>query len=537
MEKPKTQRKITRGILAAAVALLLVGAAAVVLLFTVRIGNRRYFRTQVIDARASVLTAAEYDAAAAALPGRVIRWSVPIGGERFDSFSDRICLSSLSEEELALLEYFPALKTIDARACDNYPALLAAQDRLDGVRVDWRIQSSDGALAPDLQELRPQKMDEAELRRTIPLLRELSFVDLRRSALSEEACAALEQDFAPLRFAYTVSVWGQTVENDTQELRLPPEASGSAEELSVALGRLRALRGLDLRETDLKPSELARLLPLCPTGQTQYEILLFGGRYPADTEELDLSGTPISDLSELEAAIPLLPALERLVMCDCGLPDEEMAALREKFAPLQVVWMLHFGVYSLRTDAQSFCANDLPQYGFVAPPMEDGTLDALKYCTDMIALDLGHTHVKDISFLAQMPHLKYLILVEGGFTDISVIGTLQELSYLELFLNRIDDVSPLTECRALRHLNIGYSTGFDPRPLMKMSWLERLWLPGDRIDSALAKEIAAALPDTRCYFASYEADGSTGGGWRGDRAYVEMRNAFGMHYQPVHATP
>ena len=82
--------KRKKGIIVLAVtAALLVCAAAAVLLLTVRIGGRLYRRADVIDARRAALSCADYDAAAAKVPGTAIRWSVPIGQERFDSFPKR----------------------------------------------------------------------------------------------------------------------------------------------------------------------------------------------------------------------------------------------------------------------------------------------------------------------------------------------------------------------------------------------------------------------------------------------------------------
>ena len=49
---------------------------------------------------------------------------------------------------------------------------------------------------------------------------------------------------------------------------------------------------------------------------------------------------------------------------------------------------------------------------------------------------------------------------------------------------------------------------------------------------ARCAELSEALADTRCYLPGADDDGSTGGGWRTDPAYYEMRNTFGMFYQP-----
>ena len=337
-------------------------------------------------------------------------------------------------------------------------------------------------------------------------------MDLTDSTLEEEEIGRLVEDFPALRFRYAVDVWGTAVMSDTSELTLPAGAAGDPAALGRALGRLGALERLDLRGADLSPRELAALLPLCPA--------------------VDLSGTPVSDTAEIEAAAGLMPRLKKVVMCDCGLSDEEMDALDRRHASVRFVWAVHFSVYTLRTDATVFCASDLPNRGYIAPQASSEELSALRYCRDLVALDLGHMMFRDLGFLEGMTHLKYLILVEERFHDISVLGKMQELEYLEIFNNTIDDISPLLNCKALRHLNVGYTRGYDPAPLGEMTWLERLWYPGNRIEKSEREAIVASLSDTKCYFPTWDEDGSTGGGWRTDEAYYEMRNAFGMFYQP-----
>jgi hypothetical protein len=193
---------------------------------------------------------------------------------------------------------------------------------------------------------------------------------------------------------------------------------------------------------------------------------------------------------------------------------------------------VYFSVYSLRTDATFFCASDLPSNGYVAIKMTDEQLEPLKYCTDLEALDLGHMRYTDLSFLENMPKLRYLVLVEARFSDISPIGTLKELEYLEIFMNTFEDLSPLLNCTKLKHLNIGYTKGFDPEVLKQMTWLERLWFPGNTMNKEQIQSIKEALPNTQTYLPGGDPQGSTGGGWREHESYYEMRNIFKMHYMP-----
>ena len=527
-EKKSRARLTACLLLALALVLLLVAA----LLFTVRIGGRFYLAADTIDRRDRELSVEECEAAAARRGAESIRWMIPLGGTRYDSFSEAITLDALSPDELDRFDDFPYLTRVDARACRDYDALAAAAKRREDLQFLWQIDSSDGPIDGNSRSLAVRALSRGELESLLPLLPFLEELDLRGSEMPPDDADAFMAAHPELPCAFTVKVWGQSLPGDSEALRFSGGAAGSYEELSAALRRFPNLKRLDLRDSDALPSQLALLLPACEDVELAYVIRLYGRIFTSDMEEIDLSGIPIDDTSELEAAVGLMKELKKVVMCDCGVPNEEMAALNERFAPVRFVWTVYFSVYALRTDTTYFCASDLPQYAYLAPELNDAQIEPIKYCTDLVALDLGHMHFTDLSFLYNMPHLKYLILVEGWFHDITPIGSLEELEYLEIFKNRINDISPLLNCKKLKHLNMCYTYGFDPSPLREMKSLERLWYVGMMLKEPLRSQLPEELPNCYCYFPYDDPQGSTGGGWRENEAYYEMRDFFGMYYQP-----
>ena len=168
-----------------------------------------------------------------------------------------------------------------------------------------------------------------------------------------------------------------------------------------------------------------------------------------------------------------------------------------------------------------------------ASGMTADELAPLRYCTDLEALDLGHMNYRNLDFLRDMTKIRYLILVQGKFSDISVLANMPDLEYLELFNNnRIVDLTPLLSCRKLKHLNIGYCYYAGWETLTSMTGLERLWMPHVEISAEELTELEKALPDTLIYAPPADPMGSTGGGWREDQAYYEMRDFFHMDYLP-----
>ena len=530
-EKAKNRRPGGKGRLALiffVLALALLATAAC--LFTVRVGGRLYVCADVADARGAALSCEEYDEAAARSGFKQIRWSVPIGSEHYDSFSEILTLSSLPADEIGRLAYFPYLSVVDARCCEDYAALAAAAAEREDIRFLWTVPTSSGAIDGNAETLDAAGLGAEELEALLPLLPRLKTVDLRASALDAAETDAFAAAHEGLETVFTVPLWGMEIPGDTEELRLDANASGDAGELAAALGRLKRLKKLDLRDCDFTPRQLARVLSVCEGVETDYVIRLCGKIFTADCTEMDLSGVEIDDVSEVEAAAALMPKLKKVVMCDCGIPDAEMDALDLRHEDIRFVWTVYFSIYALRTDATFFCAADVPYLNYDAPVLYDYQLYPVRYCRDMIALDLGHMWIEDLSFLYNMPKLQYLILVGGHFRDITPIGSLQDLKYLEIFQTNPADISPLLNCKKLEQLNMCYCSGFDISPLKEMKQLKRLWYAG--LGPYRGWELQEALPDTQVYCPFTDPDGSTGGGWREDEAYYEMRDVFAMYYQP-----
>ena len=530
-DRTKGENRSRKGLTAVLLfALALVLCAVAALLFTLRIGSRLYLCVDTVDLRGAEVSCAEYEDARARRPEAVIRWSVPIGDERFDSFSESIALSSLPVDGIDALAYFPYLKTVDARACRDYESLAAAAVRYPELRFRWTVSSSAGEIDGNTETLAAGSLPLPELERLLPLLPRLTAVDLRSSVLSAEQTDAFAEAHEELQTLFTVPVWGMEVPGESTELRLDPGASGSTDELIAAVGRLRFLRRLDLRDAAVSPEQLAEILPLCGDLETDYVIRLYDRIFTADCEEIDLSGIPIDDVGEVEAAAVLMPRLKKVIMSDCGLSDEEMDELDCRHEDIRFVWTIHFSIYTLRTDTTYFCAADVPELNYDAPVLGDAQLYPIRYCRDLIALDLGHMMINDLSFLYNMPHLKYLILVGARFRDMTPIGSLEDLQYLEIFQTSPRDISPLLNCKKLEQLNMCYCSGFDLSPLKEMKQLKRLWFAG--LGPTRGAALQEALPNTQVYCPYTDPDGSTGGGWREDEAYYEMRDVFGMYYQP-----
>ncbi len=486
-----------------------------------------------IDLRSLELTVEQYAQLQEDLPDCQIRWNIPIGDQTFDSRASEIALIGLDERDFPLFHYFENLQKINAEGLTCYETLLALERYLPQCRIEWGVRIGEEVIETTIETLdfTGTGIDSAELMEKLgrfPGLKQVEYWDFE-STLDQRQ--ALRAAYPQITFLWNVEAAGKTWSVTESHLTYAGETL-DVQALADAAVEFHGVEEIDLTGSGCTIEELVMIQEAYPNARIKSEISLFGLNFTTETETLDLSGIEMENTEALEQILPLMQKLTWVDMCDCGISNEDMDSLNKRYPETRFVWKVKFSVYTLRTDATFFCASDLPNNGYVAIKMTDEQLAPLKYCEDLIALDLGHMRYTDLSFLENMPKLQFLILVEAKFTDITPIGTLKDLVYLEIFMNTIDDLTPLLECTNLKHLNIGYTKGFDTEVLKQFTGLERLWFPGNTMSAEEIDAIKAALPDTLCYMPAGDPDGSTGAGWREADIYFEMRNIFNMHYMP-----
>ena len=486
-----------------------------------------------VDLRSLEITLEAYEQLQQQLPGCTIRWNIPIGDQVFDSRATEITLSALEEEDFPLFDLFENLQKIHAEGLDCYETLLALERYLPQCRIEWGVRVGDDVVETTIETLdfTGTNITPAELMEKLSQFPGLTQVEYWDLECSPEDRAALREAYPQITFLWNVEVAGKTWSVTETKLSYAGEPV-DAQALAAAAQEFPGVVELDLTGSGCTVEELLVIQEAYADAFIKSEISLFDQDFTTETETLDFSGIEMENTEALEQIMPLMRKLTWVDMCDCGISNEDMDALNKKYPDTRFVWKVKFSVYTLRTDATFFCASDLPNNGYVAIKMTDEQLAPLKYCEDLIALDLGHMRYTDLSFLENMPKLQFLILVEAKFTDITPIGTLKDLVYLEIFMNTIDDLSPLLECPNLKHLNIGYTSGFDTSVLKQFTGLERLWFPGNTMSKEEIEELKAALPNTQCHLPAGDPDGSTGNGWREAEIYFEMRDIFSMHYMP-----
>lgn len=240
--------------------------------------------------------------------------------------------------------------------------------------------------------------------------------------------------------------------------------------------------------------------------------------------EIDLGKMAVQDMDDFINFLRKLPNLKKVDMYTTRITTKNIDKLVEAFPDIEFGWTMRIGDHLVRTDATAFSTlhNNSSQMH------TEKQFKYLKYCKNMLALDIGHNAVKDLDFLYDMPQLKVLIVACNiNLRDITPIGSLKDLEYLELFKNDIHDISCLANCTNLIDLNICFNRVKDWTPLHGLNKLERLWVYNSNnysndipVDKEVVRALKEALPQCHVDSTSF----STLGGWRDhDRYYVVFR--------------
>ena len=548
-----------------AAALLAVGIAVWFLLTHVWVAGTFYSRNaDVLDLRFADVTTADYDKLRKKAPNSEILWRIPFQGKTYDQDTDVLYVTSLTDEDVATLDYFTRLKTVEAQECTDYPQLAALTARRPEVTVEYAVTIDGREYPQDTAVVSISGITEEEIN-LLTYLPELT-------AVTAVGCRTPEQmtrlrDFCQEKgLSFGLRFGTKTYPDTVEELDVTGVTDGELELLQL----LPELKTLHLKNPEADPETVAQLRSTYPKADISWEVEIAGVSFPDDTKEVDLStvlessaaqttagtaaGTQTAagvqtttktqtttgtatgtqstketqstasavtlNLEDLEKKMSYLSDAKQVFLGKCGLDNEELAALRERVRDsYKLVWTVQLGKkLTARTDDTTFMPVREHVYYFL-----DEDAYNLRYCEDMLCVDVGHMGLTNIDFVKGMPHLQILILAHNGqLQDISPISSCKELIFLELDWSAVKDFTPLVGCTSLEDLNIGL-TYPSVEPLMQMTWLKNLWM----VDRGGAYQLSQALPDTKIVAS---ANATVGAGWRNLPNYYKMRDMLGMEY-------
>ena len=514
--------------------LLLFVCAAVFLVMNYAIVNFHLYPKNAasLDLRAEDLSLSQYQSLQKSIPGCDILWNVPFQGRLVNSDAEEISLTELSDEDIVTLACFPKLTAIHAEGCTDYENLIHLRQSLPNVVLTYTVTlgGTDYAQDANLVELSDFTGEDVKKLSYLPSLATVivSGGDAQNLSQAQSYCQQAG-------IAFLVRLGNELVETSATNLTVEDVTDA---QLGL-LGCLPGLRQLHLVNPQAEPETVFSLETSYPNVRTTWEIRIGTAAFQSTDTEVDLSQTVVTDLADVERKMRYLPNAQTLIFGLCGIDNpnwgnskaknlavceienEALSEYRDRVRDqYKVVWTVRLGPsIALRTDKDNF----MPNHFGVGQFFDDYTVN-LKYCEDMVCLDLGHMTMHTIDFVTYMPKLKYLILAWSEVQYIEPIRTCKNLVWLELDNSCIRDYSPLVDCTALEDLNIG-KTFCDITPILQMTWLKNLYMIfGNAGDAWKASQ---ALPNTHVVATG---DATVGGGWRRLPNYYAMRDALHTYY-------
>ena len=488
----------------------------------------------VLDLTDKTITVSHYEKLQALLPECDIRWNVPFQGKALADNVTEVTVTELTVADAETLTLLTDLKTVHAKDCRDYAVLMYLQELMPQLKVDYHVLISGTYYGPETTVVKADSITRDEI---------LSMQYLPNLTKVVAAGSQAQSDYTPLRnfclntdVEFALYLAGKEVAYDARNLSL----ENLGDEEIYLLQYLEQPEKLHLINPEADPDKVLALRSQFPAAKVTWEVELAGESYPDTTTEVDLSQEVVKDLAQVERTMGYFPDAELLILGLCGIDNpqwgnskmdkklavsainnEDIAAFRDRVKDqFKVVWTVRLGPsIALRTDADNFMPNH-----FGVGRLPDDYAHNLRYCTDMVCLDLGHMTVTHIDFVEYMPKLKYLILAWTNVKYIEPIRNCKELIFLELDNSAIRDLAPLVDCTALQDLNIGNAWP-DISALLEMPWLKNVYMIFG--SSADAWKISQACPDTRVVTSG---NATVGGGWRRMQNYYDMRDMLHAPY-------
>lgn len=488
---------------------------------------------QSLDLRGQEIRVNHYRKLSEKLPECEIRWDIPFQEGFLADDAREVTVTTLTAKDVERLDYAEELQVVYAEDCRDYDALAQLCHRRPELDVRYNVAFSAGSFAWNLDTLLLSSVAEEDIH-LLQYLPNLKTVALETGSYDLHTVEALRGAVHNAGQKFGVVIGGNII-SDT-ETRL--EIADIAEEELALLDYLPVLQQLKLENPNVSPEKLTALRETYPQMEISWQVTIEDLTFDENTREVDLTAVEITDLSQVERKLACLPNLETVTFGLCGVDEpkwgnsrskltaspienEDLAAYRDRVREdYKVVWTVRLGPsIALRTDADNFMPNH-----FGVGQLPDSYAYNLRYCEDMVCLDVGHMTLTDISFVEFMPKLKYLILAWTEVKYIEPIRTCKNLVFLELDNSTIRDLSPLVDCTALEDLNLG-NTFCDVTPILEMTWLKNVYfILGS---PASAYKVSQAIP-TAHVVASGNA--TVGGGWRRLQNYYDMRDCLNMPY-------
>ena len=428
-------------------------------------------------------------------------FELSLEGITYSQDAAEICASSVSAEVLEKLPQMTALERVTVADGGSGENLDLLRQYCEEAGIAFCLELAGKTVTDEDTELVLPHVTQPQLRllTLMPNLKRLHFPEPEAPA---EMLLALREQLLDANITWEKTVLGVAFPQDTEQV-----------DLTAVIARAEG------ESSDAKTAyEYGLENPVMGTQEEIPSSMKLDEKHPFP-DKRDITQQLIA---EVEGAMAYFPEAEQLTLCGAWLDNEAMAQLREAHREdYKVVWSIQCGPLATRTDAKLFMPT---KYYVTAGSIADWHTAELKYCEEIVSMDIGHMSIAELDFVRYMPNLKYLDIALNHIVDLTPLAECKSLVFLVMHSLSLElDYSPLKECTALEDLNIADNPG-DISPVFEMKQLKNLWITGCGQENY--KRAKASLPDTNIGY-HY---GDPNAGWRRLPNYFKMRDELLMFY-------
>ena len=442
---------------------------------------------------------------------------------------ERADISGSKVQTLDPLKGCPSLRAViisgsdfAADQCIDFYQLHPDAELVCGVIISDRTYSSD-TRAAEVSET----ADDDEIKQ-FAALKKLETLDLTKVNVSDGIIDYLQLKLPDCAIARKLTFNGTEYLSTDETVTLPADFfDGNVPAGINILKRFNNLKTIDA--TACKGDEaLYDLQQLFPDCCVKWNISIFNQKTNTAVESLNFDKqerTLEEYKAEFEKKLKYFHNLKRISMCKCGLSDDSMGTLIEQYPGIKFVWYVSVGRWLVRSDATSFSTliwdkADGRRWN------ENNCASLFKYCTDLVSLDMGHCHMKDISAITNLKKLRGLILTDNFVEDISPLAELEYLEFVEMNGNNVKSVEPLKDLKNLKMLNLTSSADLiDLSPLYEHDNLKMVIF-----DSLTPKDeqerFTKSNPNCKSYFIKGRNTRTTNNAWKAQAMREKYKNSF-----------
>lgn len=190
-----------------------------------------------IDLRGTGVSLEHYESLRSQMPDCEIRYDLPFQGGFYPDDTKELTITSLTAEEVELLDYLPQLETVHAEQCRDYAQLQALQLRRPDCRVHYTVTLLGQDYPDDTQSLSfadaaPTAQELTEALTLLPAMQEVHFA---QPEMSLEELLALRKSFPDISITWEKDAFGTVYRSDITEIDLSGMYFSSLNEVEEAL--------------------------------------------------------------------------------------------------------------------------------------------------------------------------------------------------------------------------------------------------------------------------------------------------------------